>query len=75
MEWGSCVGGVEKGLGRNDGILGNKAADVLAKRAAERVPVDDYEKWRGYKEGNGWWQKAVTNYKEERPLGAGGMTR
>ena len=27
------------------GILGNEAADVLAKRAAERVPVDDHEKW------------------------------
>ena len=27
------------------GILGNEAADVLAKRASERVPVDDHEKW------------------------------
>ena len=27
------------------GILGNEAADVLAKRAAERVLVDDHEKW------------------------------
>ena len=26
------------------GTLGNEAADVLAKRAAERVPVDDHEK-------------------------------
>src|SRR5258706_16314354 len=27
------------------GILGNEAADVLAKNAAEGVPLDDHEKW------------------------------
>ena len=27
------------------GILGNEAADVLAKNAAEGVPPDDHEKW------------------------------
>ena len=27
------------------GILGNEAADVLAKNAAEGVPMDDHEKW------------------------------
>ena len=27
------------------GILGNEAADVLAKEAAEGVPPDDHEKW------------------------------
>ena len=27
------------------GILGNEAADVLAKNAAEGVPVEDHEKW------------------------------
>ena len=26
------------------GILGNEAADVLAKQAAEGVPLDDHEK-------------------------------
>ena len=27
------------------GILGNEAADRLAKNAAEGVPLDDHEKW------------------------------
>ena len=27
------------------GILGNEAADVLAKNAAEGVPPDDQDKW------------------------------
>ena len=27
------------------GILGNEAADVLAKNAAEGVPLDDHKKW------------------------------
>ena len=27
------------------GIMGNEAADVCAKQAAESVPVDDHEKW------------------------------
>ena len=27
------------------GIIGNEAADVLVKNAAERVPLDDHEKW------------------------------
>ena len=27
------------------GILGNEAADVLAKNAAEGLPPDDHEKW------------------------------
>ena len=33
------------------GILGNEAADVLAKDSAEAVPPDDHEKWMsgGYK--------------------------
>ena len=34
------------------GILGNEAADVLEKNAAEGVPLDDHEKWisgEGYK--------------------------
>ena len=26
-------------------ILGNETADVLAKKAAEGVPPDDYKKW------------------------------
>ena len=27
------------------GILGNEAANVLAKKATEGVPLDDHEKW------------------------------
>ena len=27
------------------GILGNEAADVMAKKAAEEVPLDDHEQW------------------------------
>ena len=27
------------------GILGNEAADVVAKQAAEGVPADDHKKW------------------------------
>ena len=27
------------------GILGNEAADVLAKKAAEGVPPDDHDRW------------------------------
>ena len=27
------------------GILGNEVADVLAKNAAEGVPLDDHDKW------------------------------
>ena len=27
------------------GILRNEAADVLAKNAAEGVPIDDHDKW------------------------------
>ena len=29
-------------------ILGNEVADVLAKKAAEGVPPDDYDKWMSW---------------------------
>ena len=39
-------GGVKMGrIKAHMGILGNEAADVLAKNAAEGVPLDDHEKW------------------------------
>ena len=41
-------GGGEVNLGwvkAHMGILGNEAADVLAKNAAKGVPPDDHEKW------------------------------
>ena len=48
------------------GILGNEAADVLAKNAAEGVPPDDHKKWMwggvfgsGRNSGRGGiWRKA-----------------
>ena len=42
------------------GILGNEASDMLAKRAAEEVPLDDHEKWmsgRGYRQ---WTRQRMT---------------
>ena len=46
------------------GILGNDAADVLAKNAAEGVPLDDHDKWMS---GGGY--KAVGEAEEERKCG------
>ena len=48
------------------GILGNEAADVLAKNAAEGVPLDDHDKWMS---GGGY--KAVGEAEEEG-ISAGG---
>ena len=39
------------------GILGNEAADVFAKQAAEGVPLDDHERdrvYRGRRRGGGY---------------------
>ena len=58
------------------GILGNEAADVLAKNAAERVPPDDHDRWMsggtvgkaaeeglfGGRRAMGWRLKAASNY-------------
>ena len=48
------------------GILGNEAADVLAKRAAEGMPLDDHEKWM-----SGGEYQAVGKAAEEKVLGGG----
>ena len=46
------------------GSLGNETSDVLAKRAAEEVPLDDDEEWMS---GGGF--QAVDTTEEERERG------
>ena len=47
------------------GNLGNKATDVLAKRAAESVPLDDHEKWMSGGGIRQWARRRKTEYVEE----------
>ena len=50
------------------GILGSEAADVLAKNAAEGVPLDDHEKWMS---GGGIRQWAKRRKRENVEEGGG----
>ena len=54
------------------GILGNEAADVLAKRVAVRVPVDDHENWMA---GGGIRQWAKQRKHWQDNVGEGGGIR
>ena len=54
------------------GILGNEAADVLAKQAAERVPLDDHEKWMsggGIRQWTKWRKEEYLEGEREREEG------
>ena len=51
------------------GILGNEAADVLAKQAAEGVPLDDHEQWMS---GGGGIRPWAKRRKESVEEGSGG---
>ena len=53
------------------GILGNEAADVLAKGAAESVPLDDHEKWMSGASMRQWTKRRKKENVEE----AGGIRR
>ena len=47
------------------GILGNEAADVLAKNAAEGLPLDDHEKWMSGGGIRQWAKQRKRRYPEE----------
>ena len=54
------------------GILGNEAADVCAKQAAEGVPLDDHEKWMsggGMRQWEKWRKKESVQGGEEAVIG------
>ena len=62
------------------GILGNEAADVLAKQAVEGVPLDDHKKWMsggglsGSRQGSGrgnTWRRARMQFLAGRWDGGG----
>ena len=53
------------------GILGNEAADVCAKQAAEGVPLNDHEKWMS----RGGYQAMGEARKREAVVGGGGGYR
>ena len=47
------------------GILGNEAADVLAKRAVEGVPLDDHKRWMSGGGIRQWARQRQRKYLEE----------
>ena len=63
------MGGGYDRVGAHMGILGDKAADVVAKNAAEKVKaLEDYEKWMS---GGGYTAVGEEEWVSERDGNAG----